>query len=199
MLINLSDVLSEQHKTVDETVQLEMDTFQSRTGTFPIVSKEPVHVVAEHVKGRELLIHVDTELCILIPCDRCLEDVKQEFDLNFTKHVDLNVSDADLGEGLDESNFISGYHLDVDKLLSNEILSGWPEKVLCKEDCKGLCPVCGQNLNTKSCDVKIRGLILECQLSVTYLRILRRCNLCQSAQRINLLKQEEIKEELTGR
>lgn len=47
MLINLSDVLSEQHKTVDETVQLEMDTFQSRTGTFPIVSKEPVHVVAE--------------------------------------------------------------------------------------------------------------------------------------------------------
>ena len=99
MLINLSDVLSEQHKTVDETVQLEMDTFQSRTGTFPIVSKEPVHVVAEHVKGRELLIHVDTELCILIPCDRCLEDVKQEFDLNFTKHVDLNVSDADLGEG----------------------------------------------------------------------------------------------------
>ena len=38
MLINLSDVLSEQHKTVDETVQLEMDTFQSRTGTFPIVS-----------------------------------------------------------------------------------------------------------------------------------------------------------------
>lgn len=113
MLINLSDVLSEQHKTVDETVQLEMDTFQSRTGTFPIVSKEPVHVVAEHVKGRELLIHVDTELCILIPCDRCLEDVKQEFDLNFTKHVDLNVSDADLGEGLDESNFISGYILQL--------------------------------------------------------------------------------------
>lgn len=57
MLINLSDVLSEQHKTVDETVQLEMDTFQSRTGTFPIVSKEPVHVVAEHVKGLSL-IHI---------------------------------------------------------------------------------------------------------------------------------------------
>ena len=152
MLINLSDVLSEQHKTVDETVQLEMDTFQSRTGTFPIVSKEPVHVVAEHVKGRELLIHVDTELCILIPCDRCLEDVKQEFDLNFTKHVDLNVSDADLGEGLDESNFISGYHLDVDKMLYNEILIDWPLRVLCKEDCLGICPKCGKDWNEGSCD-----------------------------------------------
>ena len=158
MLINLSDVLSEQHKTVDETVQLEMDTFQSRTGTFPIVSKEPVHVVAEHVKGRELLIHVDTELCILIPCDRCLEDVKQEFDLNFTKHVDLNVSDADLGEGLDESNFISGYHLDVDKMLYNEILIGWPKKVLCSEDCKGICNVCGQNLNMGTCNCEDTAL-----------------------------------------
>ena len=141
MLINLSDVLSEQHKTVDETVQLEMDTFQSRTGTFPIVSKEPVHVVAEHVKGRELLIHV-----------------KQEFDLNFTKHVDLNVSDADLGEGLDESNFISGYHLDVDKMLYNEILIGWPTKVLCSEDCKGICNVCGQNLNMGTCNCEDTAL-----------------------------------------
>ena len=127
MLINLSDVLSEQHKTVDETVQLEMDTFQSRTGTFPIVSKEPVHVVAEHVKGRELLIH-------------------------------LNVSDADLGEGLDESNFISGYHLDVDKMLYNEILIGWPTKVLCSEDCKGICNVCGQNLNMGTCNCEDTAL-----------------------------------------
>ncbi len=71
---------------------------------------------------------LDTEICILIPCDRCLEDVKQEFDLNFTKHVDLNVSDAELTEGLDESNFIDGYHLDVDKMLYNEILIGWPTK-----------------------------------------------------------------------
>ena len=78
MLINLSDVLSEQgHKTVDETVQLEMDTFAVKNWEdFPIVGKEPVHVVVEHMKGRELLIRVETQICILIPCDRCLEDVK---------------------------------------------------------------------------------------------------------------------------
>ena len=93
-----------------------------------------------------------------IPCDRCLEDVRYEFALDFAKHVDIGLSDAELTEELDESNFIDGYHLDVDKLLSNEILSGWPEKVLCKEDCKGLCPVCGQNLNTKSCDCEDTGL-----------------------------------------
>ncbi len=158
MLINLSDVLSEQHKTVDQMAELEMDVFQSKGGSFPIVKKAPVHVVAEHVKGRELLIHVDTRISVLIPCDRCLEDVEQEFDLEFTRHVDLSVSDADLGEELDESTFINGYHLDVDKMLYNEILIGWPTKVLCSESCKGICNVCGQNLNMGTCNCEDTAL-----------------------------------------
>ena len=197
MLINLSDVLSDQHKTVDETVRLEMEEIRLKSGTYPIVSKEPVHVSVEHIRGKELLVKAETRLTVIIPCDRCLEDVRQEFVLNCTKHVDVGLSDAELTEELDESNFIDGYHLDVDKLLYNEILSGWPTKVLCREDCKGLCRICGQNLNAGACD--FRDLIRECQLSVTYLRILRRCNLCQSVQRINLLRQEETREEPTGR
>ena len=183
MLINLSDVLSDQHKTVEETVPFTMDTIRLKSGDYPVVSSEPVHVRVEHVKGKELLITAETSLAVMIPCDRCLEDVRYDFVLNCTRHVDIGLSDAELTEELDESNFIDGYHLDVDKMLFHEILGDWPEKVLCREDCKGLCGVCGRNL----------------KLSVTYLRILRRCNLCQSVQRINLQKQEEIREEPTGR
>lgn len=97
-------------------------------------------------------------MSVMIPCDRCLEDVKREFELNCVKHVDVGLSDAELTEELDESNFIDGYHLDVDKLLFHEILSSWPTKVLCREDCKGLCNVCGQNLNTGSCNCEDTGL-----------------------------------------
>ena len=158
MLINLSDVLSDQHKTVEETVRLEMEEIRMKSGTYPIISKEPVHVRVEHIRGKGLLVNAETRIVVAIPCDRCLDDVKREFVLDCAKHVDVGLSDAELTEELDESNFIDGYHLDVDKLLSNEILSGWPEKVLCKEDCKGLCPVCGQNLNTKSCDCEDTGL-----------------------------------------
>ncbi len=158
MLINLSDVLSDQHKTVEETVPLTMEEIRTKSGTYPIVSSEPVHVRAEHVRGKEMLIHAQTRLMAVIPCDRCLEDVTHEFVLNSTKHVDVGLSDAELTEELDESNFIDGYHLDVDKLLYNEILSEWPEKILCREDCKGLCKVCGQNLNTGSCGCEDVGL-----------------------------------------
>ena len=158
MLINLSDVLSDQHKTVEETVRLEMEEIRLQSGTYPIISKEPVHVKVEHIRGEELLITAETRLSVIIPCDRCLEDVKREFELNCVKHVDVGLSDAELTEELDESNFIDGYHLDVDKLLFHEILSSWPTKVLCREDCKGLCNVCGQNLNTGSCNCEDTGL-----------------------------------------
>lgn len=158
MLINLSDVLSDQHKTVEETVPFEMEQLQMQFGTFAIASKDPVHVVASHVKNKELQIKAETKVNVIIPCDRCLEDVNHEFLLDFVKYVDLSISDADLREGLDESNFIDGYHLDVDKMLFNEILIGWPTKVLCSEDCKGICNVCGQNLNRGSCDCEDTGL-----------------------------------------
>ena len=158
MLINLSDVLSDQHKTVEETVRLEMEEIRLQSGAYPIISKEPVHVIVEHIRGKELLITAETRLSVMIPCDRCLEDVKREFELNCVKHVDVGLSDAELTEELDESNFIAGYHLDVDKLLFHEILSSWPTKVLCREDCKGLCNVCGQNLNTGSCNCEDTGL-----------------------------------------
>ena len=158
MLINLSDVLSDQHKTVEETVPLTMDVIRLKSGDYPVISSEPIHIRAEHVRGKELLIHTDAKLTAVIPCDRCLEDVRCEFVIDTTKHVDLGLSDAELTEELDESNFIDGYHLDVDKLLFTEILSEWPEKVLCREDCKGLCSVCGQNLNTGSCDCEEPGL-----------------------------------------
>ena len=158
MLINLSDVLSDQHKTVEETVRLEMEEIRMKSGTYPIISKEPGHVRGAQIRGQELLVNAETRIVGAIPCDRCLDDVKREFVLDCAKHVDVGLSDAELTEELDESNFIDGYHLDVDKLLYGEILSDWPVKVLCREDCKGLCKVCGQNLNTGSCNCEEPGL-----------------------------------------
>ena len=158
MLINLSDVMSDQHKTVEETVPFTMETIRTKYGEYRVEGSEPVHVRVEHQKNKEYLIHVEAEIAAAIPCDRCLENVRYEFVLKFTKHVDLGLSDAELTEELDESNFIDGYYLDVDRMLYQEILSEWPEKVLCREDCRGLCSVCGQNLNTGTCDCEDPGL-----------------------------------------
>ena len=78
--------------------------------------------------------------------------------LDFTKNVDLDEPDGSQTEDFDEANYIDGYTLDVDQMVCNEILIGWPTKILCGEDCKGICSVCGQNLNEGTCDCEDTGL-----------------------------------------
>ena len=156
MFINLSDVLSEHHKPIDEVVSVEMTEFQSSLGSMPIIEKGPAHIVVKHVKQRELTIDGECKLVLEIPCDRCLEPVSEEFNLKFTKNI--NLDDDEQIDELDEKNYIDGYNLDVDKLLYNEILIGWPMKILCSESCKGICNTCGQNLNKGTCNCEDTSL-----------------------------------------
>jgi len=157
MYINLSDVLSEHHKPIDMNVPVEMNEFQSVLGTMPIVDKSDFYITVKHVKGRELLITGKGQVVIEIPCDRCLEPVATKFQLDFVKNVDLSEDEVQADE-LDEKNYIDGYNLDVDKLLYNEILIGWPMKILCCDDCKGICNTCGQNLNKGTCNCEDTSL-----------------------------------------
>ena len=85
-----------------------------------------------------------------IPCDRCLTPVETPLTVDFARKVSL--------DDQEETNYIDGYTLDVDQLVRNEILIGWPTKILCGEDCKGICSVCGQNLNEGTCDCEDTSL-----------------------------------------
>ena len=65
MLLNLSDVLSDRHQPINETVQLDMDSVQMRAGTYPIIRKDPVEIHVSHVKNRELKIQARSKICVL--------------------------------------------------------------------------------------------------------------------------------------
>lgn len=138
MMIDLTDVLSEQHKPIEKDVNLEMRCFQRADETFPIKEMNPVHILIEHVQEQKLQITGNTKLTIAIPCDRCLEEVETPFTLDFCKDVDLSESADEAEDELDEKNFIEGRELDLEQLISNEILVAWPMKVLCSEDCEGI-------------------------------------------------------------
>ena len=72
MLMNLSGVLSEQHRPIDEMVLPELESIQLKSGVYPVIQKEPVHVTVAHRKDRELQIQADGKVTLRIPCDRCL-------------------------------------------------------------------------------------------------------------------------------
>ncbi|MDO4632564.1 MAG: DUF177 domain-containing protein [Eubacteriales bacterium] len=151
MLIDLHEVLQDDGKVVQKDAALEMDTYVSDFGEFPIASKAPVSLKLQNRGERELRIQGSTELTLIVPCDRCLSEVRVPFALQIERDVDMKQTDDERTEALDETSYIEGYHLDVDQLICSEMLVSWPSKVLCREDCRGLCRICGTDLNKHTC------------------------------------------------
>lgn len=154
MLINLTELFSVEGKEKRYTLETEIETFETPDGVCEVLSKEPVVLHIQNLGDRKLLLTGSAKLSLEMPCSRCLEPVEVPFDLTIEEELDMKKTDEERVEDLDEQPYVSGYNLDVDQLLSNELLLNLPMKVLCKEDCKGICNRCGANLNhmTCSCD-----------------------------------------------
>ena len=86
-------------------------------------------------------------------CARCLSPVTGEFTLDLEKTVAPRNLLGDLDEDkLDEFAIIEDGFLDMDEQLREQLEMEFPMRFLCDEDCKGLCPKCGKNLNEGECD-----------------------------------------------
>lgn len=82
------------------------------------------------------------------PCDRCAVLTEKHFEIPLN-HIIVNSLGND-----DEEEFIvsENMELDLEDLTRSDIVLGLPYLFLCKDDCKGVCPKCGKNLNTEECD-----------------------------------------------
>lgn len=152
MLIDLSEILSLEGKTQVVEAPVSMDSFQSKLGDFPVAEKEPLSLTITNTGKKVLKIEAKGRITVNIPCDKCLKDVPTEFDINFEQEIDMQASKEDRIKDLDEINYVTGCSLDVEQLVHNEILIHWPLRVLCKENCRGICPKCGKDLNEGSCE-----------------------------------------------
>ena len=118
---------------------------------FPVLAKEPIELTITNTGDRNLEIRGTGKITVGIPCDRCLEEVSTEIPLEIERKLDMKLTDEDRVNDLDESSYLTGMDLDVDQLVYLEVLMSWPLKVLCREDCKGICSQCGKNLNDGPC------------------------------------------------
>ena len=114
-----------------EPVSLDIDTEQ-------IKLSGPVDVKAEVTKDiKNVYVDVSIQGVMRITCSRCLADSDRVISKDFHLCYELSESIIDLTGDIRQ-----------------EIILDYPIKVLCKDDCKGLCPHCGQNLNEMVCDCK---------------------------------------------
>jgi uncharacterized protein len=90
------------------------------------------------------------------PCSRCLEDVSVPISGDFT--YTLVPAKAETREDLEltaeelETSYYEGDFIDLTSIICEQIILQIPIKILCQEECRGLCPHCGNNFNTSSCN-----------------------------------------------
>lgn len=89
-------------------------------------------------------------------CARCLEAVTEkvdrEFDLLYRpRGADAGREELSVTSAEAEVSYYQGDGLLLEDAVEEQILLSLPLKVICREDCKGLCPHCGQNLNLEPC------------------------------------------------
>jgi len=98
---------------------------------------KPVDVKANILKsGSEMFADILLEVPAEYTCSKCLSKFEEVFKKKF--NLIREVKPAEIVE--------------LDDEIRQEIILDYPMKIVCKEDCKGLCPNCGQNLNTGECD-----------------------------------------------
>ena len=121
---------------------------------------QPVALAFDIFKDKEQFRLVgDVKTVLELPCSRCLEPfrspVDSHFDLRYQPHA------HNTGEGereIEEDDLTTAFYedeeIDLGQLMEEQFYLALPMKPLCREECRGLCPVCGKNLNRETCDCR---------------------------------------------
>lgn len=128
------------------TVTLDTDTFDLGRERYPIEDKKPFDLYVSRSGRSGIHIEGEVSLTLVMPCDRCLDETRQRISFKLDRDIDFEEKD-----GEEDTSFVEGYTIDIDGLVFPEIVLNMPMKVLCSSDCRGICRVCGANLNRESC------------------------------------------------
>ena len=126
----------------------------------PLVARGRAELVTEHQSGAKPVLDIRLVAgltgSIEVGCARCLEPVRyeleREFDLLYRPQgidggrEELSITDAEA-----EIGYYSGNGILLEDVLREQVLLSVPLKALCQEECRGLCPQCGKNLNQETC------------------------------------------------
>ena len=151
MKISIKDITSLPNQSKKFKGETAIKDFSYLGGDFSMNHIEPFDVVLSMVGTDKLHITFDTEAEVVGACDRCLTDVSFKVPVSVDETVSVSEGQVVADEDLGPYPFVEGEEIDVDELILNEILVNFPAKILCQEDCKGICPVCGKNRNLEPC------------------------------------------------
>ena len=121
----------------------------------------PVHLVMDvHKDGEAYRVTGQVTTRLRLECGRCLEPfeipVDSRFELRYVPEALAGAEENEREVGEDDltTAFYREDAIDLGDLMHEQFVLALPMKPLCSESCKGLCPQCGTNLNTGTCECK---------------------------------------------
>ncbi len=145
MIIDLESVFNVEGMSVDISHEADYSA-EELDGVFPFTA--PVCISGRVANETGIVtIDADVSLELKIPCSRCAREFTMPLDIPVFHTLVREVANEDN----DELICVSDSQFDVDPLIKEDVFLSLPFKFLCSEDCKGLCPKCGRNLNDGPC------------------------------------------------
>lgn len=129
----------------EQSERFEPQEFGERTITF----REPVHVSGTYVyDGKAFTVSAKAEGTMNAVCARCTKPFIERVSFSFTERFVKGESET----AEDETYPYTGDELVLDKAVLDNLFLELPIAGVCREDCKGLCPVCGADRNMTPCN-----------------------------------------------
>lgn len=104
--------------------------------------------------GGQLEFTGNIKLSIRFMCDRCGEWFEDTLSFEFFEILKKELDKRLEGDENPDIIFYEGNRIDISEIIYNNIYMNLPSKKLCSKNCKGLCSICGANLNQKDCGCK---------------------------------------------
>lgn len=112
--------------------------------------KEPLSVKGRiYNNGQALALEAEVRGKMNTECARCLDEIEVDVDFSIDELLSQR-SEAD--EDSENIILFDGYEIELDDIVADNFLMNISGRYLCSDDCKGLCPKCGINLNNGECD-----------------------------------------------
>ena len=155
MRLDLSKIRSARERYEKE---YDAEAFSDDRELFRVVG--PVSLAFDILKDKDqfhLVGRVKTRL--ELPCSRCLEPfttpVEAAFDLRYVpQSLNAGLDEREIEEDDLSTAYYENDEIDLGQLMREQFFLALPMKPLCRDDCLGLCPVCGTNLNRGTCQCK---------------------------------------------
>jgi len=156
--VKLDDIPEEGLKLSWEEEQGSLRDYLSRLSPVDFDFEGPLRAEAKIQKvGKSYLILGNVETALRLRCARCLK----EFSYPLSSSLDLTLhplksgssgEEVELGEDDMKSSFFEGGEIRLSEVACEQVFLEVPYQPLCREECKGLCPKCGQDLNLSPCN-----------------------------------------------